>query len=109
MDIKLFFFLFATTCLPLILIFTLAPWDIPYIQYFFLCLIFVFRIVFFQEGEYKKKLRIIGKENLRKKLNRVPSESQVSVFINKKLEARNISFVINVVIIFGLTIGFGKF
>jgi hypothetical protein len=109
MDLKLFLFLFSTTCLPLIFIYVFAPWDIPYIQYFFLCLIFVFRIVFFQEKEYKRKLRIIGKEKLRQKLSRVPSESQVSVFINKKLEARNISFVVIVVIVFGLTIGFGKF
>jgi hypothetical protein len=109
MDIKLFFFLFSTTCLPLILIYIFAPWDIPFIQYFFLCLVFVFRIVFFQEKEYKRKLRIVGKEKLKVKLNRVPSESQVSLFINKKLEQRNISFVAVVVIIFGLTIGFGKF
>ncbi|MBT7608301.1 MAG: hypothetical protein HN576_01000 [Bacteriovoracaceae bacterium] len=108
MDLKLFLFLVSTTCLPLIIIYIFAPWDIPYIQYFFLCLIFVFRIVFFQEKEYKKKLRIIGKESLRIKLGRIPSESQVSVFINKKLEQRNLSFVIAVVVIFGLTIGFEK-
>jgi hypothetical protein len=109
MDFKIFLFLFSTTCLPLAMIYLLAPWDIPYIQYFFLCLIFVFRIVFFQEREYKKKLRLLGKEKLRLKLNRVPSESQVSVFINKKLEERNISFVIATVIVFSLAIGFGKF
>lgn len=109
MDSRLFLLLFAASSLPMILLFLFSPWEIPHIQYFFLGVIFVLRIIFFREEEFKKKLRLDSKSLLQKKMNRIPSEAQVIAHIDKRLEARNISFVMSVVVIFVVTIAFGKF
>lgn len=109
MDIKLFLFLFSISVLPLVLIFQFSPWEIPQVHYFFLGLLFVIRIVFFREDEYKKNLKPSARKNLHKKIGRVPSDPEVIDYIEKLLAGRNVAFFVVIVISLIVTVGYGKF
>ncbi len=108
MDVKLLFFLFSISSLPLALVYLFFPWEIPYLQYFFFTLIFVVRVIFFREKEYKKRLKKTAKNELHKKKGKIPSETQVLGLIEKKLEARDTSFLIAIVLVFVVLVFFSK-
>lgn len=109
MDIKLFLFLFSITVLPLTLIFQFSPWEIPQIQYLFLGLLLVIRIVFFRQDEYKKNIKMVARERLRLKIGRVPSDPEIIDYIEKILNGRNVSFVAVTILTFFISVVYGKF
>lgn len=94
MDIKLFLFLISISAGPLILMLKFFPWEIPQLHFFFLGILFVVRIVFFREDEYKKTLKPVAREALQKKIKRVPSDPEIIDYIEKKLRGRNVAFFV---------------
>lgn len=98
MDIKLFLFLCSITAIPLALILKFSPWEIPQIQYFFLGILFVVRIVFYREEEYKKNLKPAAKQELQKKIGRVPSDPETIDYVEKKVAGRNVAFFVVIVL-----------
>ena len=109
MDIKLFLLLISITVIPLIAIFQFSPWDFPQIQYFFFGLLFVLRIVFYKEDEYKKNLKTASRKELQKKIKRVPSDSEVIDYIDRKVGGRNTAFIVVIVLTLLVTVIYGKF
>lgn len=108
MDIKLFLFLFSISVLPLGIIYQFSPWEIPQVHFFFLGLLFVIRIVFFQEDRYKKNLKPVARAELQRKIGRVPSDPEVIDYIEKLLSGRNVSFIVAIVLCLVITVIFGK-
>ncbi len=98
MDFKLFLFLCSVTVIPLGLILKFSPWELPQIQYFFLGLLFVIRIVFYREEEFKKNLKPAAKSALQKKIGRVPSDPETIDYIDKKVAGRNVAFFVVIVL-----------
>ena len=70
----------------------------PQIQFFFLGILFVIRIVFFREDEYKKNIRPTARGILQKKIGRVPSDPEVIDYVDKMVAGRNVAFFVAIVL-----------
>lgn len=93
MNIKLFLFLISVSVVPYSLLKVYLPWEIPHLHFFFLGILVIIRIIFFQEEIYKKNLKAVARGELQKKIGRVPSDSEIIDFVESRMKGRGVAFI----------------
>lgn len=107
MNIKLFLFLISVSAVPLALMKLYFPWEVPHLHFFFIGILIVIRIIFFQDENYKKNLKPNARGQLQKRIGRVPSDSEVIDYIEKKMTGRGVAFIAAFVLTFSTFILIG--
>lgn len=92
------------TTLPLVVIFLNYKSDFPDIEYFFFGLIFLLKIIFFREKEYRAKLGRTVSSSLSKELNRTPSKNEIVQRINTYVNGRDMVLGLSLLILFIVTL-----
>lgn len=76
------------------------PWEIPQLHFFFIGILIVLKIIFFRDDQYKKNIKPRARGELQKKIGRVPSDSEVIDYVDKKLNGRGVAFIAAFVLTF---------
>ncbi|MFZ9000619.1 MAG: hypothetical protein ACO20H_04915 [Bacteriovoracaceae bacterium] len=90
--------------LPLVVIFLNYKKDFPDIEYLFFGLIFLLKIIFFREKEYRVKLGKTVSKSLSKELGRTPSKSEIVQRINAYVNGRDLMLGFSLFILFIVTL-----
>jgi hypothetical protein len=95
------------SAVPLALIELFFPWEIPQLHFFFIGILIVIKIIFFQDGQYKKNIKTHARGELQKKIGRVPSDSEIIDYVEKKITGRSVSFAVAFILTFSTFILIG--
>jgi hypothetical protein len=107
LQIKLLIILLSVCLPPYLASIYLLEKPVPNIHYLFIILLFVFKILFFQDGPYRARMRNVAKDQLQKELKKNPSNTLIYQRLTDMINARDAMLILTglIIVIIAITSG----